>query len=716
MSAFFATCAKGLEYLLRDELLALGAAEAREALAGVHFSGSLEVAYRACLESRLASRILLPLAEFAAADEAELAAGVAAVDWSAHMAPEATLAVDASGTSRDLRHSRYAAQRVKDAVVDQFRAAAGTRPSVDLDNPDIRLNLHLRRDRAVLSLDLSGASLHRRGWRQSRVAAPLKENVAAAMLLRAGWPQIHAAGGVLLDPLCGSGTLLIEAALMAADVAPGLARERFGFSAWRGHDAALWARLHAAAEARADAGLRALQPVFFGSDADPDAIAAAKRNAQAAGVAGFLQLARRDVTAIEPPAAAPHGGLVLTNPPYGERLGADADLPRLYHELGSALRARFHGWQAGLITSEAELGHATGLHATRHYQLYNGALECRLLLFDLSHEPVPTPLPAAARGLANRIQKRRRHLERQLGRDGVSCYRLYDRDLPEYAAAVYVYVARDAGADGAPFLPWLHVAEYAPPASVPADEARRRLGELARVLREAFSLPRERVVLKTRRRGKGGSRYADFRPREHWLEVAEDGLLFRVNLHDHIDTGLFLDHRNVRRKLRELAPGRHVLNLFAYTGSASVHAAAGDARTTTSVDLSANYLRWAGANLERNGFTGRDHRLAQADVFAFLAAERRRYGLIFVDPPTFSNSRDVADFDVQRDHVRLLGACREHLDSGGVLVFSNNARRFRLDAAALTPEWEIEDWSAASLPPDFTRNARIHGCWILRPR
>ena len=316
MSAYFATCPKGMEYLLRDELAALGAAEAHEALAGVHFAGSLETAYRACLWSRLASRVLLPLAEFEAADEAALYAGVQTIDWSQHLAAHGTLAVDAVTAQSKLAHSQFIAQRVKDAIVDQFRASEGARPSVDTEEPDLRIHLRLRRDRATVSLDLAGSPLHRRGWREAQGEAPLKENLAAAMLLRARWPELYARGGALLDPMCGSGTLLIEGALMAADVAPGLRREYYGLLGWKQHDLALWRGLLDEARQRAEAGLRALRGCFFGSDSDPRAVQTAKRNAQQAGVAGFLSLERRDAAQIAPPAGYAEG-LVITNPPYG---------------------------------------------------------------------------------------------------------------------------------------------------------------------------------------------------------------------------------------------------------------------------------------------------------------------------------------------------------------------------------------------------------------
>ncbi|MEI7036309.1 bifunctional 23S rRNA (guanine(2069)-N(7))-methyltransferase RlmK/23S rRNA (guanine(2445)-N(2))-methyltransferase RlmL [Fulvimonas yonginensis] len=712
MNAFFATCPKGLEYLLRDELLALGATEAHEALAGVRFAGTLETAYRACLWSRLASRILLPLAEFDAADDEALYAGVQAIDWSAHLAPHGTLAIDAHTAQSKLTHSQFIAQRTKDAVVDQFRQREGARPGVDTDEPDIRLNLRLKRDRATLSLDLAGTPLHRRGWREQQGEAPLKENLAAAMLLRAQWPAIHADGGALLDPMCGSGTLLIEGALMAADVAPGLRRDYFGFLGWKQHDIVLWRGLLDEARARAEAGLRGLRPAFFGADADSRMVQTAKRNAQAAGVAGFLTLEKHDVAHAAPPPGQA-AGLLITNPPYGERLGERAAMPALYRALGDVLRSRFGGWHAAVLAGDAELGRALGLHARKRYTLYNGALETVLLTFDLSPQATaprePKPLSAGAQMLKNRLEKTLRHQRKRLVREGIFCWRAYDQDLPEYAAAIDVY-----GGEGVE--PWLHVQEYRAPADVPVDVARTRLREIVRVAGEVFGVPRERIALKTRERGKGGAKYGRFDQRGEFLEVEEGGLTFLVNLTDYLDTGLFLDHRLVRARLRELARGRRFLNLFAYTATASVYAAAGGARDTTSVDLSGTYLEWASRNLARNGFSGAAHRLVQADAMAFLRQDRGHYGLIYVDPPTFSNSKRAEDFDVQRDHAALLLACADRLTGDGVIVFSNNFRRFRLDRAALEERFTIEDWSAASIPFDFTRRADIHGCWLLRPR
>jgi 23S rRNA (guanine2445-N2)-methyltransferase / 23S rRNA (guanine2069-N7)-methyltransferase len=712
MRDFFATCPKGLEYLLVDELKALGASDVREALAGVHFRGEPEAGYRACLWSRLASRVLAPIAEFVAADGDALYAGALAVDWNDHLDVTASFAVDAVGGTQGITNSQYAALRVKDAIVDQFREKSGERPNVDTDRPAVRVNLVLRRGKAIISIDLSGTPLHQRGYRQGSGLAPLKENLAVAMLLRAGWPLVFAAGGGLVDPLCGSATLLIEAALMAGDVAPGLRRDYFGFSGWRGHDAALWKTLRDEAQARATVGLQALRPVFFGFDQDPAVLNEAKRNAQCAELSGFIHLGRQSLEHLHRPHELDQPGLVICNPPYGERMGADAGVAALHRLLGEKLKAEFPQWRASVITSDEALGHAIGLRADKKYRLYNGALECVLLNFDLApreQEPRPVkPLSDGAQMLKNRIEKNFRHQRKRAGREGIDCWRVYDADLPEYACAIDIFRAAE-GADH------LHVQEYQAPADVPEDVARTRLRELVRVSGEVLGVPRERIALKTRQRGKGGEKYGRLDERGEYLQVGEGGLKFFVNLRDYLDTGLFLDHRPLRGRIRTMSRGKRFLNLFCYTASVSVYAAAGGAAETTSVDLSQTYLDWAAQNLALNGFGEPQHKLVWGDVLGYLQSHSAMYDLIFVDPPTFSNSKRADDFDVQRDHVRLLTLCGERLLAGGTILFSNNFRRFKLDEAALSG-FAVRDITASTIPFDFERNGRIHRAWELSRR
>ncbi|HMM74082.1 MAG TPA: bifunctional 23S rRNA (guanine(2069)-N(7))-methyltransferase RlmK/23S rRNA (guanine(2445)-N(2))-methyltransferase RlmL [Gammaproteobacteria bacterium] len=758
---FFVTAPRGTADLLLAELVDFGALEARERIGGVACRGGLELAYRALWWSRVANRVLLVLARFPAADGDALYAGVRTVEWAAQLDVEGTLAVDAVTNRSALTHSHFVAQRTKDAVVDALRAPDGRRPAVDTAHPDLRLNVYLDRDEAQLALDLAGASLHRRGYRASQGAAPLKENLAAALLLRAGWPALAAAGKPLVDPMCGAATLPIEAALIAGDVAPGLLRGDVACTRWRGHDAALWQRLASEAAARRDAG-RARLPAIVGYDADATAIEHAWENIERAGLRGLVHVERREIGDAAPPSADAQGGLVICNPPYGERLQARsrpleawmsdprrrapariggqheneaaarrAELAALYRRLGQVLRTRFAGWDAAVLTGDPALGLELGIKARRTHTVWNGALECRLLRLRVTPEFLAPDVPPGSERIvrarqrvakretpsaggamfANRLRKNLQSIGRWARRAQVSCFRLYDADMPEYALAIDVYTARGDGGEAR----WLHVQEYAAPATIDEERARARLDEALALLPEVLEVPVERIVFKRRERQRGTAQYERLASEGNFLEVVEGGLRFLVNLRDYLDTGLFLDHRATRALLREKSRDRDVLNLFSYTGTASVYAAAGGARSTTSVDLSATYLRWAERNLALNGFGAPAHQVLQADCVATLAAPpTRRYGLIFLDPPSFSNSKRMRDtLDVQRDHVTLIRQCLARLTPDGELVFSTNLRRFKLDRVALAG-LPIEDLSRDTLPADFARNARIHQCFVIR--
>ena len=733
---FFASCAKGLEYLLVDELIALGCAHATATTAGANVEGTLHDAQRAVLWSRLASRVLWPIAEYACENEDALYAGARAIDWSEHLDATMTLAIDPHVSGSAITHARYAAQRVKDAIVDSLRESTGARPDVDVESPDLRLSLVIRKGRAILSVDLGGGPLHRRGWRRAQGEAPLKENLAAAVLMRGGWPALYAEGGALLDPMCGSGTLLIEGALMAADVAPGLSRDGGAASAglapsrWRGFDGAHWQWLCDEALSRERMGRQRLRSVFFGRDLDPHAIRSARENATAAGLREAIDWQVGDIATLQapvPPASQEDAalaesvkrGLVACNPPYDARLAAD---PALYRTLGNALSRAVPEWRASLLCGDAELAHATGLRAKKKYQVFNGAIECSLIVCDPVRPPqravgeTPEALGEGATMVANRLRKNLRKFKTWREREGVSCYRVYDADLPEYAAAIDVYIQSEADitAEGTPL--WLHVQEYAAPAEIPEAVTRRRFGDVLSAARDVFRIPRERIAVKTRAKGKGGSKYGRFDARHEFLLVDEGRVHLRVNLFDYLDTGLFLDHRPMRLRIADEAADTRFLNLFGYTGAATVHAAGGGARTTTTVDLSGTYLQWCADNLAANGYGGAKHRLVQADAVQWLEAETAQYDLIFCDPPTFSNSARAKDFDIQREHVRLLQAAVARLASGGALYFSNNFRRFKLDTEAVRLFAHCEEITPSTIPPDFERNARIHRAWRLTAR
>jgi 23S rRNA (guanine2445-N2)-methyltransferase / 23S rRNA (guanine2069-N7)-methyltransferase len=711
---WIATAPVGAASVLAEELAQFGASDIRERSHDVKFQGTLEVGYRACLWSRTATRVLLSVGSVDATSSKNLFDAVKRMDWREHLAPGATLACDCSGGNESIRHTIYGSQLLKDAVCDSLRDATGERPNIKPERPDVLLHLHVEGPVALVSVDFSGESLHRRGYRLDGGRAPLKENVAAAVLLRSGWPAVNAAGGLLVDPLCGSGTFLIEAAMIAADAAPALGREYFGFSGWRGHDAALWDRMRE--EARERRAARTPRRCVLGSDVDPDAVRMSIENAAHGGVADWIHVEKRALGEVTRPNS--DVGLVVTNPPYGERIGAESGLSELYSELGRTLREQFKGWQAAVLTGNPPLARNLGVYAKRTHRVNNGTIECRLLRFDLNQASQQRPADVVradwsgrpgAQMFANRLRKNLKLLDAWALREQVECFRVYDADMPEYAFAIDLY-----GREGR----HAYVQEYAPPKTVNQESARERRREALAVLPEVLAVPPQHVHSRVRKPQKGTLQYEKRESVAERHAVRENGLKFWVNFRDYLDTGLFLDHRIMRQMLREWARDTDFLNLFCYTGSATVYAAAGGARSTTSVDLSNTYLDWAHENLLLNGFGGAEHELFRADCLEWLESQSvwgPRFDLIFVDPPTFSNSKRMEGvLDVQRDHVGMIRRSLKLLRPGGRLVFSTNYTRFKLDTEALA-DLAIEDITAKTIPKDFERHASIHRCFVVRP-
>ena len=707
-----ATAPVGAASVLAEELAQFGAEHIRERSHDVKFQGTLEVGYRACLWSRTATRVFLSLGSVDAGSSKSIYEAVKRMDWREHLAPGATLACDCSGGNESIRHTIYGSQLLKDAVCDNLRESTGERPNIQPEQPDVLLHLHVEGATALVSLDFSGESLHRRGYRSEGGRAPLKENVAAAVLLRSGWPQIAQQGGVLLDPMCGSGTFLTEGALIAADTAPALDRAYFGFLKWRGHDAELWSRLRVEALDRRAA--RSVRRCILGSDIDSEAVRMTIANGEQAGVAEWMHVEKRSLNDLPRPKGE---GLVVANPPYGERIGAESGLPALYSELGTVLRERFQGWQAAILTGNPPLARNLGIYAKRSHRVFNGTIECRLLRFDLNEASAQRPAEEVradwssrpgAQMFANRLRKNLQRLDPWAEREHIDCFRVYDADMPEYAFAIDLY-GREAR--------HVYVQEYAPPKSVDQEGARERRREALAVLPEVLAVPTAQVHSRVRKPQKGAEQYEKRDSAAERHAIQEGGLKFWVNFRDYLDTGLFLDHRIMRSMLRAWSKDADFLNLFCYTGSATVYAAAGGARSTTGVDLSNTYLDWAHENLLLNGFRGDNHQLYRADCLAWLEEEEprgARFDLIFLDPPTFSNSKRMEGvLDVQRDHVGMIRRSLKLLRAGGRLVFSTNYTRFKLDGEALA-DLAIEDISAATIPKDFERHARIHKCFVVR--
>lgn len=702
-------CAKGSEQVLADEAATLGLQAPRVGVSVVSGYGDLLTAYQLCLGSRVASRVLWVLAEGEIRSPDELYELTACVPWDDHLSADHTFAVRFNGIGCGIRNTQFGGLKVKDAVVDVLRDKLHRRPDVDNKQPDISIEAHLRKGKVTLALDLSGGALHQRGYRQAQGIAPIKEHLAATLLYRADWPTLAAQGASLIDPMCGAATLLIEAVMMAGDVAPGLQRERFGFEHWQSHIPAQWRRLRDEANARAEAGLAAMNNKVYGFDQDGRTLAAARANVAAAGFGEHIHLERRSVADLRAQPAYGKAGLLLCNPPYGERIGELPDLIDTYEALGRAFKTFPADWQMALISSNQDMLKRLRLRSDRSYQAFNGAIEARIALYQRAAQPEDAAqsadkdtakLSEQAQMFANRLRKNLKSGRKAAAKRDTNAWRVYDQDMPEYAFAIDIYDH------------WAHVQEYAPPKTVDASKARQRVYDVVQVVPEVLGIPAEHVVLKTRARQSGKQQYQQRDARGEWFAVQEGAATLLVNLHDYLDTGLFLDHRLMRQRLFQEAGGKRVLNLFCYTASASVHAALGGASYTTSVDLSQTYLDWAQRNFDANGLSDR-HRLIKADVMRWIADGSSEFDLIFCDPPTFSNTKkDDRVFDVQRDHSTLINACMRRLSAAGTLYFSTNYRGFSLDAT-LSEAFNAQEISAQTIDFDFQRRANIHRVWAI---
>ncbi|BBV77307.1 ribosomal RNA large subunit methyltransferase K/L [Raoultella planticola] len=698
MNSLFASTARGLEELLKTELEALGAVDCQVVQGGVHFQGDTRLLYQSLMWSRLASRIMLPLGQCSVYSDLDLYLGVQAIPWTEIFTPDATFAVHFSGLNDEIRNSQYGALKVKDAIVDSFTRKNLPRPNVDRENPDLRINVWLNKETAHISLDLSGEGLHLRGYRDGTGMAPVKETLASAIVMRSGWVP----GTPLLDPMCGSGTLLIEAAMLATDRAPGLHRGHWGFNGWLQHDDAVWKEVKAEAQTRARKGLAAYESRFYGSDVDARVIERARSNARRAGVGELITFEAKDVAQLSNPLPKGPYGTVISNPPYGERLESEPALIALHSLLGRTMKTQFGGWNLSLFSASPELLSCLQLRADKQFKAKNGPLDCVQKNYHLA-ENDGSGAVSLAEDFANRLRKNLKKYEKWARQEGIECYRLYDADLPEYNVAIDRYGE------------WVVVQEYAPPKTVDAHKARQRLFDVIAATISVLGIAPNKLVLKTRERQKGKNQYQKMAEKGDFLEVQEYNARLWVNLTDYLDTGLFLDHRIARRMLGQMSKGKDFLNLFSYTGSASVHAGLGGARSTTTVDMSRTYLEWAERNLRLNGLTGRAHRLMQADVLSWLRDSDEQFDLIFIDPPTFSNSKRMEDaFDVQRDHLRLMTDLKRLLRKGGTIMFSNNKRGFRMDHDGLAQlGLKAQEISQKTLSQDFARNRQIHNCWLI---
>lgn len=849
---FYASCPEGFETALADELRGMGLRQVRPLKGRVAFAGSPADAERACLWSRLASRIFVVLGRFACTDAEDLYEATRSIAWERILRAGATIAVTARGTNDELRNSHFAALRVKDALCDRMLEVEGRRPNVDTDDPDARISLTLRGDRASIQLDLSGDPLFKRLPREAtrtHTAHVLRPDYAALACAQGNWQEICSAtltntkdamrdedtaasadGGVpangsvaadgsalagstvgrptptlpvLIDACCAGGGVVLEAASILADRAPGLERRNWGFQSWSEHDAATWRELLNEADRRAELAKGRVARIVA-TDPSGDAVACARRILKAAGLADRVIFAQPDLDKISRKLMMPAccGGeprgfvfldttetaiskmsrvLDLATSLHAGACGADpvramlSTMPtvaltrddlliRTLGEPARSLRVMPNNEEAELAVFSAANGAISageGNVAAEDSMPAEAVAESgaapspATTLIDLGDgKPCPVLIPESEQ-FARRLRKVAKLRRKWAQREGVTCYRVYDADLPDYSAAIDLY-------EGSATTPgrWLVIAEYAAPREVDPALAEARLLDILTLAPRILQVDPDNVFAKARIRSRGGSQYgkqaggtspsgqhgkggkprgtrggsasnrpsqgagsgtpSDIRTRRLPL-IEECGLTFAVNFNDYLDTGIFLDHRVTRGLVRDHARGkRFFLNLFAYTGTATCYAADAGVEETVTVDLSNTYLDWAERNMEQNGFVGPDHHYVRADVMSWIRdmrQTRNRWDLIFCDPPTFSNSSKMGrrTWDVQRDHVELLVGLSRLLSREGEAIFSCNLRTFRPDIEELARAGVVlTDITDETIPEDFARNKKIHHCYLVK--
>ena len=768
-------CAAGFEAPLADELRDLGCRRVRPLRGCVAFFGDGRDGYRVCLWSRLASRVVLVVRRVDCVTTDDLYNRCVDLAWEKQIGPHATIAVEVRGGTNEIRDRRFAALRVKDAICDHLREVRGERPSVDTEQPDVRVVCSVREGRATLGIDLGGGPLVDHGYRvpaRGRTTAGhgsyVREDMAALMLALGGWGGLCAEGvgavgadaPLLVDPLGTSPVVALEAACIACDRAPRLNRRHWGFTGWEGFDREAWQEELSAAQSRFDRARTTTVSRVAMACTDSGIRAEAAEMARRAGVADVLSIQACGPVGMDlgdEPCMRALVACALPDSADGAMLG---DLPARLASLAALTRtpALSGASLAALATSDL-LSSVLGLTPELRCNVINGKTDASVLVFpsaaraftqaevravedaqaeakapqNRSDRPVVSAAPmglheialpgggsmsvlvAASDQFAARLGKVAKQRAKWARKAGVTCYRIYDADLPDYAVSIDLY-------EGSAATPgrWLVMSEYAAPREIDEGVAARRLADALAIAPRVLDVDPDNVFLKVRRRGKGGSQYSEMGNQNRTALVEEGGLLFEVNFSDRLDTGLFLDHRLVRSMIREQADRTRFLNLFAYTGTASCYAADGNAFQTTTVDISGNYLTWARRNMEQNGFSGPQHEFVQTEVMEWISAQRRtgnRWNLIYVDPPTFSNSTKMRKrmFDVQEDHVELLIGASRLLVRGGHIIFSCNLRGFKPDTEALLKAGVVmEDITPGTIPVDFERNAKIHHCYIVR--
>jgi 23S rRNA (guanine2445-N2)-methyltransferase / 23S rRNA (guanine2069-N7)-methyltransferase len=682
---FYVTCAVGLEELAAGEISRAGGTVQRLSTGRLGVTGSLETAYRLCLWSRFSSRVVLRLARFAATNGDEIYEGARKIRWREHIDPRASFAVNARiDTNRELNHSNYAALRIKDAVADYFRDRVGYRPSVRAVRPDVQLILRIAGGSAEVGVDLAGESLHRRGYRTGAHGAPLKESLAAAIVAMSGWRMDEP----LVDPFCGSATLLIEAAMMACDTAPGLYRSYFGLLGWAGHRADLWRSLISEATQRKKDGGARRPPPLLGYDGDPEMVKTARHTLARAGFGNKIEVAVGDCAFLQVEADS---GLVVCNPPYGNRMIAKRAAGYLYRGFGERLSEQCDGWRLGFFTGLPECAEFVGVRWRKKIRLQNGPLSCRLFVGKIERRSKAPFHPRLAEGLsppdgethsARTLRDTIAHRFTWARLREIECFRCYDGELPGYDVRLewyrkYMVVSERADS------------QASPPASNPQPMA-----HMVNDVRTLLGLSRDQVILARPRRPD------DSRP-PRLYEAGEQGGIFLLDFASASSFGLPLEQRELRAKAAAVAAGKRCLHLYSGTGVLGVLALRGGAHRWVGVEPDPELHGRAELNRARNGLSEKGLELIQEECLAWLGGGRSCFDLIIVDGT-------AAVFDEKMDH--LIMAALGRLEAGGMVWFWGTRAPF---AAAGISATAMSISSCSGLVPDDCRPQPLPVLWQI---
>lgn len=661
MNCLFASTNFGCEKLLEKELLSLGGENLKIIKGGIYYEGEDSILYNTLMWSRISSRIFLCISKFVIKNSDDLYKNTYNINWTKILFLEKTFLVKFKGTNNIIQNSLFGSLKIKNAIVDKFYQKYSARPNVNLLTPDVRITAYLFHNSVHIMLDLSGESLNKRGYRKFFDIAPIKENLSSAIILSSGWKK----NTPLIDPMCGSGTLLIEAAMISSDRAPGLTRKKWGFQSWKRHNENIWNKILKKAKERFEIGIKTcVKNYFIGYDFNPNVIKKAKKNAINANLENIVNFVQCDLNSLKNPYQSKEIGILISNLSYRERYKTENNLIALYIELGIVLKKHFKNWKLSVFSSSRFL--LTFLQIESYEELFfkNGLLDCLLKNCEI----FPNELNDKSEEYQNRLRKNFKQLKKWKDLKEIECFRVYDSDLPNYKIIVDVYKK------------WLVIQEYQAPKSINYKEAHIRLCSAIYHSKEILSIPTNNIVIKFRKKQKNKAQYQKLFNRNSFFIIKEYHVKLIVNLIDYLDTGLFSEHRLVRKLLGKMSIGKDFLNLFSYTGAATVYAGLGKAKSTTTIDISNTYIRWSMRNMSINNLINSKNIFIQEDCLKWIVLTNKKFDLIFINPPTFSNSKKMKKtFELKRDYIKLMINLKRILRKNGDIIFSSSTHNFEIN-------------------------------------